>query len=146
MELKLLRRPTSGPTTIGSLYLDKEFFCYTLEDPVREVPGVPVEEWKIKGETAIPYGRYRVVLGWSPKFQMMTPRLEDVPGYEGVLIHPGNYARDTEGCILPGMTLPENNMVGDSRRAFNLLNSIISRAIQSDDEVWLNIKPEWNDV
>ena len=117
MEIQVRRRKSSAYSTLSEIYVDGELVCFALEDPVRERPGVPVEEWKIKGETAIPAGRYRVQIMWSPRFARFLPRLQDVPGFVGVLIHPGNYPRDTEGCILPGTQIAGDAVVEKIGRA-----------------------------
>ncbi len=116
MILTLLRQPSTPLATIGRLYLGGEPFCWTLEDPVREVEGQPVEAWKIPGKTAIPAGRYQVVVTQSPRFGRELPLLLAVPGFSGVRIHAGNRAEDTEGCILPGFDRGEV-FVGRSREA-----------------------------
>ena len=86
MEL-VLRRKFKGPKyTIGDLSINGRFFCNVIEDVVRPA-GV-----KIYGETAIPYGEYKVVMRYSPKFKKVLPLLLDVPMFEGVRIHAGNYA------------------------------------------------------
>lgn len=82
--------------TIGKLYVDGVYFCDTLEDTVRP-DGI-----KIPGQTAIPYGTYKVIVNFSPKFQRFLPRLINVPDFEGILIHRGNSSNDTSGCILVG--------------------------------------------
>ncbi len=86
--------------TIGKMYLDGEYFCDTLEDTVRDFGANG--EGKVYGETAIPYGTYKVILVQSPRFKRMLPRLVDVPYFEGVLIHSGNTHEHTHGCILIG--------------------------------------------
>lgn len=116
MILTLLREPSTPLATIGRLYLGGEPFCWTLEDPVREVPGEPVERWKIPGKTAIPAGRYGVILTQSPRFGRELPLLTGVPGFTAVRIHAGNRPEDTEGCILPGFDRGEI-FVGRSREA-----------------------------
>jgi hypothetical protein len=98
MNLKLVRTDFTDKSTIGELYTidDKgteEFLSFILEDVVREE--------KIKNETAIPYGQYKVVITHSPRFRRNLPLLLDVPNYFGVRIHPGNSASNTEGCLLP---------------------------------------------
>ena len=84
---------------------------YTCEDVVRETPRLQgqsdanwVASWKIHGKTAIPAGTYRLAWTWSKRFQRNTLQLLDVPGFEGIRIHPGNTSADTEGCILPGLS------------------------------------------
>lgn len=96
MRLLLKRRFKGDGYTIGSLYVNGEKFCDTLEDRVRDLAG---GESKVPGETAIPEGRYRVIVNRSPKFGRDLPRLLDVPQFEGVLIHRGNTAEDSAGVF-----------------------------------------------
>lgn len=104
MKLDLKREIFTGHSTIGRLKLDGEFFCYTLEDPVRLV--------KIVKETAIPAGKYAVEVTYSPRFKKPLPLLKNVPNYEGVRIHPGNSGEDTEGCILVGNRTGDDYIYG----------------------------------
>lgn len=97
--------------TIGKLYIDGKYFCDTLEDTVR-APGV-----KIPGRTAIPAGKYKIKLTESLRFGRLMPRLENVPGFTGVLIHSGNTSEDTEGCILVGKNRVKGKVL-DSRETF----------------------------
>ena len=90
--------------TFGSLHTPKQSL-YTLEDTVREVPGVPVSHWKIAGKTAIPAGTYPLILDMSNRFKKIMPHILNVPGFEGVRIHSGNTEHDTEGCVLLGWNL-----------------------------------------
>lgn len=90
--------------TIGRLTVDGQYFCDTLEDRVRDL----TKEKKVPGETAIPAGTYDMVVNISPKFKRMLPRLLNVPNFDGILIHRGNTANDSAGCILVG----ENKVVG----------------------------------
>lgn len=118
MNAFLLKRIQCDPdVTIGELSINGHHICWTCEDPVREIPGEPVETWKIKGETAIPAGRYLVQRTWSQRFQMTMPQLMDVPGFLGIRIHPGNGPSDTEGCILPGLERRDKG-VGSSQLAY----------------------------
>ena len=102
MKLLVEREPTVEGVTLGSLFIDGHRFCDTLEDPIRELPGVPVEKWKIKGETAIPQGTYRLVFSYSNRFKRILPEVLDVPGFSAIRIHSGNTIADTEGCLLVG--------------------------------------------
>ena len=95
-------RSNNGRATIGRLSVDGQYECFTLEDRIREIHGVPVEQWKIKGQTAIPQGRYKLTLVWSPKHACMVPLVNDVPGFSAIEIHWGNTDVDTEGCLLLG--------------------------------------------
>ena len=108
----IIKRIFKGPDyTIGKLYIDGKYFCDTLEDTVR-APGV-----KIPGKTAIPAGKYKIKLTESLRFKKLMPRLENVPGFTGVLIHAGNTAEDTEGCILVGKNRVKGKVL-DSRETF----------------------------
>lgn len=134
MELKLVRDVLAGQYTLGQLYVDGHFECYTCEDQVRSAGE------KVHGSTAIPEGTYRVIINRSPRFQRDLPRLLDVPGFEGVLIHPGNTAADTEGCILPGRRrAPEAGAVYESRLAFDALFAKMQAALQEGGEIALEI-------
>lgn len=117
MILTVSRRKFTENSTIGDLYVDGSFFCYTLEDKVRKN--------KIYGETAIPLGEYEVILNYSPTFKKVLPRLLDVPNFSGVLIHNGNHKGHTKGCILLGLTNSED-FIGMSRTALNKLMQKLS--------------------
>jgi hypothetical protein len=84
------------------LSIDGQPFCATLEDVVREVPGVPVHAWKVPGNTAIPSGMYEVEITYSQRFKRDLPLLLNVPGFAGIRIHAGNTEDETSGCILVG--------------------------------------------
>jgi hypothetical protein len=130
MKIEVIRQEFTDVSTIGSLLINGEFFCYTLEDKVREVPGEPVEKWKKPEITAIPRGTYRLVINMSPRFKKPLPLLLGVPGFTGVRIHSGNVAEHTEGCILVGNT-KSKNFVGESRKAFDALFAKIR--VEKDD-------------
>jgi len=127
-----LERPKEWqkPTyTIGKFYIDYgdgwTYFSNSLEDTVRP------EGEKIWGETAIPFGTYKIIWAYSPKFKMQMPLLVDVPGFKGVLIHIGNTKVDTEGCILLG----ENKVKGmiiNSTITFNKLYKIMQDSKQEE--------------
>jgi len=129
-EMLLKRRWYSDRSTIGALTLG-DFSCFTLEDRVRE-PGV-----KVQDKTAIPAGRYRVVVDFSQRFQRRMPLLLDVPMFTGIRIHSGNTAQDTRGCVLVGEWRAPD-WVGDSRRAFADLFFLINTA----DELWIAVTDE----
>ena len=115
MKLELVRKVKTGESTIGTLSIDGVFQCYTLEDVVRSGE-------KVWGQTAIPCGEYRVMLTMSPRFKRILPLIVDVPGFDGIRIHPGNTAKDTDGCILVG-TSSGVDFIGSSRVAFEALYS-----------------------
>ena len=126
--------------TIGDLRLGGHHICWTVEDPVREVPGEPVAEWKIKGETAIPYGRYQIRRTFSNRFQRTMPQLMDVPGFEGIRIHSGNTPHDTEGCLLPGLERRLDG-VGQSVLAVAEIEKWLDAIDRNGDESWIVVQP-----
>ncbi len=112
MKLLLKRLHRTDKSTVGELSINGIFECYTLEDIEREV--------KIKGKTAINKGTYKVIINRSNRFKKDMPLLLSVPNFEGVRIHSGNKAEDTEGCILVG-TSRSLDFIGNSRVAYNKL-------------------------
>lgn len=141
MTLRLIREPSVAGATLGSLYVDDVRFCDTLEDELRERPLQRVSAWKVPGQTAIPAGRYRVVLTRSPRFGMVLPLLEDVPGFTGIRIHAGNTHGDTEGCILVGL---ERSEIGADApkvyRSREALNRLMLRLADTAGEMRLLIE------
>lgn len=133
MKLKLERTWCGAKCTIGTLMVDGIWECFTLEDVVRPI-GAP----KVYGETAIPHGAFNVVVTRSQRFQRDLPLVENVPGFEGIRIHPGNDAADTDGCILVGRTKGVD-FVGESRAAFNALFAKIQKAIEAGEKITLEI-------
>ena len=131
LELVLQRQPSADGATLGELTADGAHLCWTLEDVVREGDKVP-------GETAIPAGRYRVIVTFSNRFQCLMPLLVAVPGFTGIRIHAGNSAADSEGCILVGRT-KGGNTVGSSRLAYEALFPRIAAAYSAGD-VWIDVR------
>lgn len=137
MLITVIRDPSAHGCTLGRLAIDGRHECYTCEDVVRDGPKVP-------GETAIPAGRYRVVITRSERFSKIAgrdvflPLLQEVPGFTGIRLHPGNTAAHTEGCLLPGLgRLPDR--VTQSVAAFDRLFRQIRAAIDAGEEVWIEI-------
>jgi hypothetical protein len=123
--------------TIGKLFLEDEYICYTLEDKVREVRDANVSEWKVNKHTAIPMGKYLVTLTKSRRFGIYLPLIHNVKGFTGVRIHKGNTSANTEGCLLVGMTWNGSaDFVGSSAIAFEKLMS----KIDWSKEIWLEIR------
>lgn len=121
--------------TIGKLYVDGHYFCDTLEDPVRPLPsscpdtarGKPctcVE--KVYARTAIPAGEYRVSMEHSTRFGRRLPLLHRVPHFLGILLHPGNDADDSAGCILVGRNTIKGRLI-ESRATSDRLNDLLLR-------------------
>lgn len=130
MNLLLVRDTFTDKATTGRLYIEDTFECYTLEDVVRED--------KIYGKTAIPEGRYEVVLDMSVRFKKELPRLLNVPNFEGIRIHVGNKAEDTEGCILVGVTRKED-WIGSSKIAMDSLMSKLKEAYTKQEPIYIKV-------
>jgi len=139
MELRLTRTKFFDTHTIGQLYVNGDFFCFVLEDKVREVDGQPVEKWKIKNETAIPRGRYKVTLEQSGKFGADTPTLNRVPGFTYIRVHAGNTDKDTEGCLILGYKLSSNDVIlpGTTRPAVTNLKTVLKAATKP---IWITVE------
>jgi len=140
MKLKLIRKTFTETSTIGELFIDDKFECFILEDKDRglsQVPNSPALSRKQYGITAIPKGTYDIGITFSNRFKQYLPLLINVPEFEGVRIHPGNYATDTEGCLLPGLTM-SRDMVQQSKKAFaNLFKKL--KAVEKTEKITIEI-------
>ena len=137
MELILKRIALRSEYTIGKLYVNGEYVCDTIEDTVRDLDKdgkFANGEVKIPGKTAIPYGRYEITMkvkspkysnfskySWAKKYDGYLPRLLNVPHFDGVLIHVGNSALDSEACVLVG----ENKVVGKVINSVNTFRRLM---------------------
>jgi hypothetical protein len=139
MELILHRRFLGEEYTIGSLYIDGEYFSDALEDKDRGLnQSMSVEEIrriKVMHETAIPAGVYKVIVNLSPAKKRMLPRLLDVPGFSGILIHRGNTKRDSSGCILVG----ENKVKGKVINSTQYEKRLVEILTQAQEEITISI-------
>lgn len=141
MKLRLERLWPKKDYTVGRLYVDDRLLCNTLEDRIvdKNKNGVfDGDEKKVYGESAIPYGTYKIIYNWSPKFGRNLPRLLNVPHFEGILIHPGNTAADSAGCILVG----KNTEVGrltNSRYISDELNKLIDESQRKGEPITIEI-------
>lgn len=128
MKIKLVRIALKDTYTIGKLYVDGVYFCDTIEDKDRGLDdSMTVSEIlkrKIKGQTAIPTGHYKIEITYSPKYKRMMPLILNVKGYSGIRIHSGNTAKDTEGCLIVGKNT-KVGMVTDSRNTYQQLFGIL---------------------
>lgn len=145
MNLELKRIFKGKDYTIGHLYINGEYFCDTLEDPVRQLDSV---DDKIYSKTAIPAGKYKISMSVvSPKYSIRKsynwcggrlPKLMDVPFFEGILIHSGNTPDHTAGCILVG----ENKIKGQVINSMNTLKNLwvkLNVADEVGEEIWIDI-------
>ena len=155
MKVKVERRWPKPTYTIGRLYIDGIYYCNTLEDRDRGLKQTDrlsfIQSRKVAGETAIPKGKYNVTMNvTSPKYAAVAwyynycrgkmPRLQAVPGFDGILIHPGgsNGPLDTRGCILVG----KNTKVGkltDSKACFQEVYKLMKAAADKGEEITIEI-------
>ena len=147
MEITVLRFSDSEESTLGLMLIDGEFACYTLEDAYHKE--------KIYSKTRIPDGTYDVELRteggfherYSERFPLMHRgmlHLKDVPNYKYILIHIGNTADDTAGCILVGDSVNNNKVTGgflsSSTKAYKRVYPVISKAILNGEKVTITLK------
>lgn len=154
MHLKIKRKWKRDSYTIGRLYIDGKYFCDTLEDADRGLSSkLSFREnanLKVKGETAIPAGKYPVTLkyesarlGNRPFYKMVcgkkVPRLLKVPAFEGILIHCGQSAADTEGCILVGFNRQKGRLE-NSQKVFRMLYLLLKSAAGRGERIEIEIE------
>ncbi|WP_149244880.1 DUF5675 family protein [Dyadobacter sp. 32] len=146
MEIVVTRRWKGKNSTLSTIAVDGVAHHFCLEDTDRELTQdmtpADIAKVKVAGRTAIPAGRYQVVITYSNRFRKKLPLLLDVPGFAGIRIHSGNRHVDTEGCLLPGMTYWKDGadyVVGTSRTACERLQAAIVRAIGEGEEVWVTV-------
>ena len=149
MKLLLKRIALRESYTIGKLYVDGTYFCDTCEDRVRDNNRDgdldDIGEGKVYGQTAIPYGTYKVVMNvQSPRYSQRAayawckgylPRLVDVPHFDGILIHSGNDATHSAGCILVG----ENKVRGQVINSMATLKRLVN-ILKSADNITITIE------
>lgn len=128
MTLKLVRKYRKEKYTIGKLYVDGVYFCDVIEDRDRGLDDsmglAEIMSKKRYGETAIPYGTYKVEITYSPKYKRMMPEVKNVKGFSGIRIHSGNTAEDTLGCLIVGKNT-QVGMVTESRKTYNALFALM---------------------
>jgi hypothetical protein len=153
MELTLKRIALRDTYTIGKLYVDGVYVCDTLEDKVRDLNKDgdlnDAGEGKVYGKTAIPYGRYEITMKvQSPKYSQRAsyawckgylPRLLNVPHFEGILIHGGNSAEDSCGCLLVGENKVKGKVI-NSMATLKRLVSILKYASDNNEKIWITIE------
>lgn len=140
MELKLNRAILTAAFTLGCITLSGHQY-FTVEDTVRPLSACTVSSCvgKINGRTAIPAGRYRIKDTYSPRFKKYMLELQNVPGFQGIRIHSGNTADDTEGCLVLGLKRTATG-VAQSNAAMAQFNSEVRAALHRGEEVWITIE------
>jgi len=142
MQLILKRFADNGQATIGGLYFGTKLLCFTLEDEARLT--------KVKGETRIPAGeyeiKYRTVGGHHEKYSKLYKNhkgmleLQNVPNFQFILIHIGNYEKDTDGCLLVGMSANANPFtIQSSTQAYLMVYDLVSEALNKGEKVTIKI-------
>lgn len=140
--------------TIGHLYIDEQYICDTLEDTDRMLDQSMSESYilskKKKNLTAIPTGTYRLLMNVvSPKYSKKqyymdvckgrVPRVDNVKGFDGILIHAGNTAADTSGCLLVGYNKVKGKVL-NSKIAFEKLYAILKAAYNNGQDICIEYK------
>lgn len=131
MELTIHRHTLNTETdrnVIGDLFIDGEFFCYTLEDEIR------AEGVKVYGKTCIDSGRYKVILNRSNRFKRIMPLLLNVPRFEGIRIHGGNTSKDTHGCPLVAFNTDYKKIWGTAEK------DLTKRLQAHNGDIYITIK------
>jgi hypothetical protein len=143
MNLYLDRDIRTVKSTTGKLYVNGHFECFILEDVDRGLkegmPDAEVLERKIKHQTCIPAGQYKIIINHSLRFKRKLPLLLNVPGYEGIRIHMGNSDANTSGCLLPGEARTID-WVANSKKAFDKLFAKIETALAAGEDAWITIQ------
>ncbi len=152
MKLKLVRSYLGSKYSIGHLYINGQYFCDTIEDIDRcltsKMTTEEINKRKVKHETAIPYGTYRITMKVvSPKYSAKEkykftggrmPRLLSVPGFEGILIHPGTTQEDSSGCLIVGLNKQVGKVV-DSFATFTKLWNTLEKANKKGELISIEI-------
>lgn len=156
MKIEVKRIALKDKYTIGHMYIDGKFVCDTLEDKVRDLNKngkFDNGEVKIPNETAIPYGTYNVAMNiqspkysnyakypYVKKYNAFMPRLQNVPSFEGVLIHAGNTADYTSGCILVGENKIKGQVINSQKIWMNLMDKYFWPAKLRGEKITIEMK------
>lgn len=153
IELLVDRRWPKPKYTIGAFSVDGKRMCESLEDTDRGLASnwtlAAIKASKIAGRTAIPKGRYKIVLSVSPKFKSkswarkyggLVPEILNVPGFSGVRIHPGTTAQDTDGCILLGDNKAIGKVLNSQKRYYELMDKYLMPANVNKEEIYITIQ------
>lgn len=141
MEIKVIRHTLTSDYTVGKLYINDAYMCDTIEDRYRKIEK---KEDKVYGVTAIPHGRYPVILDYSSKYSKLMPHILDVPYFEGIRIHSGNSDEDSLGCIIVGEYVPgvAGGWVKNSRIAYSKVFAKLKQASDKGERIFITISIE----
>lgn len=143
MEILVERYSSGANDTLSNVYIDGVKECVAIEDEFRSV--------KVKGETRVDDGRYKLALRWSPKFSSEYNHemiwVTDVPKFEYILVHWGNTDLDSDGCLIVGsyvgklkVKLTERRAVLSSRKAYLKFYNKVAPAIKRGEDCWIEYK------
>lgn len=143
MEIILERKFLNENSTEGNLYVNGKWFCHTIEDRVRAKPGEWKKELKIYGKTAIPYGRYPVLVTWSNAFKRQLTGVFNVPDFEGIRIHNGSSENSSAGCVIVSYKSDDGpdgkrNRIINEKKAMDDLCKMIQKA-QKTQKIFIEI-------
>ena len=141
MNLTLKRLNLTPNYTEGELYVNGVYFCKTLEDTNRDLNKngqFDNSEKKVYGETCIPYGKYKIILSYSPKFKRELPEILVVPNFQGIRVHRGNKISDTLGCVLCGEKV-KNGYLSNSTPYEIKLVELFKQAKSRNEESFIEI-------
>lgn len=150
--IKVKRVARKDTYTIGRIFCDDRKMCDSIEDKDRGLSDSmtveQIQKIKVYGETAIPTGTYEIIMGDSPKFRNrawfkkygMVPRVQNVKGFQGVLIHPFNTAEESYGCIGPGQNKVVGKVVNSTAAYYKLMDEFFMPAYRSGDTIQLIVE------
>ena len=135
MEILLHRKILNKTSTEGNLYINGKWFCNTIEDVVRAAPGKWKKSLKVYAKTAIPYGRYPVLVTWSNKFKRQLTGVFNVPDFEGIRFHNGTSELSSAGCVIVSYKDDDaNHKLINDKAAMNDLCKMVEK-VQKTEKV-----------
>jgi hypothetical protein len=137
VKITVTRDAFTDKSTTSTVTLGDALSCFGLEDVDRQLELYP--ERKVAGETAIPRGTYKVIVDFSQRFQCLMPHILDVPGFDGIRIHPLNEASQTHGCLGVGTTR-KDNWISNSRVAYKMVLACITNELDCGNPVEIEFK------
>ena len=144
LNLYVKRFQFSLNSTIGRLFVENDYECFTLEDTDRQVDGVPVAKWKQYGKTCIPRGTYEIKMLWSNHYKCLMPHIIGVEGFSEIMIHIGNGPLDTLGCLLVGRNAPRPDFIIGSKVAYYALLAKLKKAFEAKQRVFITFSGQRN--
>ena len=132
MNIKVVRKNYTDKSTIADLSIDGVHYCFVLEDKVRGT-----NESKVFGKTAIPAGKYRVVISFSNRFQRYLPEVLEVPGFQGIRIHEGNTEADSLGCLILGNKKAVDSVFESKKATTSFIAKL--KAVEKKEKIYIEI-------